>query len=296
MKKAGITTPPSSSDKNFVKESFMPQEENTTTTEQRKPNRVKLKHALLSTNFFQERAVIEIGEQFDEIAQLFVVKIILLMSGTTGGVISRLAARGCRGTLSKEVADQILDFGIANGLFIKEGEGALSNGPVNRDQEQCAKARIDAQNRKKKGTEREQNATGTRPERELDTDGTRTPVSVSDTVTASVPVSVFVPDSDLPLVVLDEISHSQYLVSHSKEFISRAIEKLEGWILQAKGDPQEFERRAQIGRNGAVGAFQNWVFASVAKEQADAERFKPKSRKKTNHDQNMEILQGVASE
>lgn len=79
--------------------------------------------------------------------------------------------------------------------------------------------------------------------------------------------------------------------SKGKQFVDRCFEKLNGWIEQSRGDPIEFQNRRKIGRSGVAGAFQSWVFATIGKEQAEAEKInKHPGGKKTKFEQNMETL------
>lgn len=107
---------------------------------QQSKKRVQLKHALFDINFFAKETIAELGEDKGELAQLYLIKILMMMSGATDAEISRSAALSLRGSLSKEAAIDILDYctdPIRSILYITR-PGFLSNSRVEADQESIA--------------------------------------------------------------------------------------------------------------------------------------------------------------
>lgn len=93
-------------------------------------------------------------------------------------------------------------------------------------------------------------------------------------------------------VWLSEIEFDQYLVSVGSKKLSRAIEKLNGWIGKDPADPQKIF----AGQNASA-TFQNWVFLAVEEEFARAEKRKNKSFvKPSTFDLNRELIEELKNE
>jgi len=104
--------------------------------------RAQLKHVLLDVNFFSKAKVIELGEEFGEygeLAQLFLIKVLALMSSATDGKVSRVAARGCRGSIPKDIAEKVIEFCIHRQIFEDLNNGEITNSRVRDDQESLFK-------------------------------------------------------------------------------------------------------------------------------------------------------------
>ena len=118
------------------------EEQNSITNKQSK-KRAQLKHALFDINFFTKETIAELGEDQGELAQLYLIKILMMMSGATDAEISRSAALSLRGSISKEKANEIIDYctdSVRSILFITR-PGFISNSRVQADQEALASKR-----------------------------------------------------------------------------------------------------------------------------------------------------------
>lgn len=104
--------------------------------------RAQLDHVLLDVGFFVDDKIVELEEEYGELAQLFLVKVLAMMSAATNGEISFAAARGVRGrTIEKDKAQEILEFCVKRGILSQTTEGLLTNSRVQKDQESLAKQR-----------------------------------------------------------------------------------------------------------------------------------------------------------
>lgn len=142
---------------------------------------VKLKHALIDVAFLNDDKIIELGELFGEAAQFYLIKILLLMSGTTGATITRIAAIGLRGKLSKSKANEIINFCIKpeNQILTAIGDGQLNNSRVIKDQAACALTR----QRQEKYRQKTNSVTSLDTSQKRHSDVAADTVSVIDTVT-----------------------------------------------------------------------------------------------------------------
>jgi hypothetical protein len=95
---------------------------------------------------------------------------------------------------------------------------------------------------------------------------------------------------------LDEITAEQYATTNSSTIVRRAIEILDGWVLSAETNPQEFQIRKEKAKN-AAGQLQSWALSKARVQIADERKFNLQAEgKKSNHQKNMELIAQLRAE
>lgn len=222
----------------------------------------KVRHALIDVHFLSDDKIIEVGENFGELAQFFIIKILLLMSGTSGATISRVAARAVRGSMSKEEADAILDFCLNSDtqIFLPIDGDKLTNSRVLKDQASYGSTL------KRKKTYRDNKRDVPLPSPSLEVavpsgngngNGSRSLDLDLEMETGILKIGEF--------CHIDEISLDQFKSSKGSAFMDRCFELIDAWVGEVKADPLEFQRRKKRARNCSY-LFKNWVFNRVHEE------------------------------
>lgn len=93
-------------------------------------------------DFLTQDAMLEIEDLFGELAQLMVFRIIALLSSTEGGVVTKAAARACRGrSLSASDASAVVEHCIAKGLLQAVGDTQVTRKEVTTDMDNVQRKR-----------------------------------------------------------------------------------------------------------------------------------------------------------
>lgn len=222
----------------------------------------QLDHALIDVNFFSKPKIKGLRYKHGELAALYLVKIILELSGATQATISQEAALATAQEtgIAEDKAEDILAYCIDNGILEVAGSG-ITQQRVVEDQQSLFEKR---------------EATRLRVNKKRIGNALQSRTSDTDTVTD--------PDLDLDLkedrVVLeiDEISLEQLKCANGPELVQRAVELAEAHINSKKGTP-EFHSLKAAARNGAA-YLGSWALSKariqLANEAAASDRQKKK--------------------